>query len=290
MKIIHTLLWFLNDDERLLQKQMLMITSCLKSFEQTKDNFCIIYNQGIFTNEQLKEYLEIYNFEFVILGNGKNIGIPEARQICFKYIWKNFPEIDYISELHLDMIFPNDWYIPLIDFLEKNDDPVISPGIITSSGFLVPSDEKNSAEIVGTMDNSDYRSWINVCNRVRKNEIIRGFTHPAIHKNQVIREIGGYNTKYFKGKQGFEDDSLLVSYLYYMGTRTGWYPKSNYNSIVYHAAGFQRLDLDDFQQDVLQNLNGLIKMYGMIGIEQLMNLHNKCRKKDFENILNNYHS
>lgn len=36
------------------------------------------------------------------------------------------------------MIFLKNWYTPLIDFLSKLDEPMVSPGILTISGEIQP--------------------------------------------------------------------------------------------------------------------------------------------------------
>jgi adhesin HecA-like repeat protein len=78
--------------------------------------------------------------------------------------------------------------------------------------------------------------------------------------------------------QCFEDDSLLLSYFYYYGTRTKWYPKINYNSVAYHAIAGQRLSLHD---SMLVNYNGLVKQYGAMGLKCLSELRNSQWHKNY---------
>ena len=105
---------------------------------------------------------------------------------------------------------------------------------------------------------------------LKQDTIIRGFTHPCIHNLNILKEIGGLNTAFLKGKQAFEDDSLLLGYHYYYGTKTNWKPKVNYQTVVYHEIGGQRYDLND---NIMINFDGLIKQYGAMGIKRLANIH-----------------
>lgn len=271
MKLIHTLLFLLraennSEDIKLAEKN-------LKSLEKSSYKTLVLYNQGPLSNEELKDFLLQFNLDCTVIGGTGNVGISEGRQRCFQYIWDNYPDTKFISETHMDMIFTHHWEDAMIDFLNKNDDePVVSAGIIDKNGVLPFLD--NAARKIPN-DPEEYDSFLS---GLRCDRVVHGFTHPCIHKADIIKEIGGYDTRFLKGKQCFEDDSLLLGYYYYYGTKADWHPKVNYNSVVYHAVALQRLDLHD---SIMPNLNGLIRQYGAMGIKSLSHLHKSAWHKRF---------
>lgn len=249
-----------------------MADHCLKSLSNSSFKSVVIYNQGYLSNNKLNQLFKNYDLDCTIIGDGKNIGIVAARQRSFEYIWNNFHDAEYVSELHLDMVFPTGWEDNLIDYLSQNDEPVISAGIIDKTGqcHLLPEQQVSIPSQLSDFDN--------FLLGLRKDLIISGFTHPCIHALNVLREVGGYNLKYLRGNQCFEDDSLLLSYYLYYGTRADWRPKINYNSVVYHAVASQRLDMND---DSVYNYTGLVWQYGMMGQEYLSRLHANPPQKNF---------
>ncbi|MFP7224936.1 hypothetical protein SFC65_22485 [Priestia filamentosa] len=124
------------------------------------------------------------------------------------------------------MIFPKVWYAPLIKYLNDSDEPIISPGIMTSYGELQPIGRWVSFPLT-------IPDLLSFLEELPEERIVEGFVHPVIHKAHVLKEIGGYDTRFFKGKQGYEDDSILLGHLYYMGIRTKWRQKRYLKSWVY---------------------------------------------------------
>ncbi|ADG81825.1 hypothetical protein [Thermincola potens] len=267
--LVHTLTFLLRDENDLK-----MADKCFNSLQQTKDTCIVVYNQGYMTNSELSEYLCDYRFTFHILGCGENEGIPVARQRCMKYIWENLPQYKFVSEIHVDMIFPANWHVPLIKYLETHDEPMICPGIITQFGEIHPW-KKGTKSIDIPLEPEEI---ISLCQSLREEKLCEGFVHPVIHKIEALKKVGGYDTRLLKGKQGYEDDSLLLGYRYYMGTRTGWKPKCYLASYVYHASMAQRTTLQNITEEFMINLNGLFKQYGSYGFLQLAEIHGS---KDF---------
>ena len=270
MKLIHTFLFLLrpgsnSDDVKLAEKS-------LKSLEKSSYKTLVVYNQGPWTNEELEDFLRQFKLDCIVIGEAANIGISAARQRCFKYIWDNYPDTEFISELHMDMILSTHWEDAILDFLNNNDEPMMSAGIIDKKGFMPFLDN------VARKLPSEFEEYDNFLSGLRCDKIVHGFTHPCIHKAEIIKEIGGYDTRFLKGRQSFEDDSLLLGYYYYYGTKADWHPKVNYNSVVYHAVALQRLDLHD---SIIPNLNGLIKQYGAMGLSNLSHLHKSPWHKRF---------
>ncbi len=270
MKIIHTLLFILrpnnnSEDIKLAEKN-------LKSLEKSSYKTLVVYNQGPLSNEELEVFLRQFKLDCIVIGEAVNVGISAGRQRCFQYIWDHYPDTEFISELHMDMIFTHHWEDAILDFLYNNDEPMMSVGIINKKGVL-PYLDNTPREIP-----SDFEEYDNFLSGLRCDKVVHGFTHPCIHKAEIIKEIGGYDTKFLKGKQTFEDDSLLLGYYYYYGTKADWHPKVNFNSVVYHAIAQQRLDLHD---SIIPNLNGLIKQYGAMGLKNLSHLHKSAWHKRF---------
>lgn len=273
VRIIHTLLWYINKGKE--TDELKMVRECLKSLEKTADTCIVVYNQGYQTNDEVLDFLKAFNITFYILGSGNNIGIPAARQQCFEFIWNTFPDVEYISELHVDMIFPVDWDKPLIEFLDQTDEPIVGPGIITSDGELYPSNLQQTAVKIEIPEHLS--QWVEIAPKYKEDRTIKGLTYPLIHKSEALKAIGGYDLQFLRGAQEFEDDSLLLGYLYYMGIKSNWYPKINLNSIVYHAIGYQRFNITGYQNESSKNLNGLFIMYGAMGFKHLADIHTEIR-------------
>ena len=272
MRLVHTLLFLLRENS--FQQDIELATKCLKTLEKSTYKTVVIYNQGFFTNEQLKTFLSQFDLDCIVIGDAANVGTVVVRQSCFEYIWQNLPSTEYISEIHLDMIFTYNWEDVLVDYLFNNDEPMISCGIIDINGQLAFLDSK-PFDLPDDQNNFD-----NFLSSLRQDKVVHGFTNPCIHVSKAIHAIGGYNSLFLKGKQCYEDDSILLGYYYYYGTRANWHPKVNYNSVVFHSVAGQRLGLND---SVLLNYDGLVKQYGTMGLKHLSQLHKSQWHKNFFN-------
>lgn len=266
MKLVHTLLFMLRQEQ-----DMNLILNCLKSLEYSSYHSVVVYNQGNLTTEALKLFLNNFKLDFHVIGDGTNVGTSAGRQKCFEYIWKNMPDTLYISELHLDMIFSPAWEDPLIQYLENNDEPVISCGIIDKWGTM-PFIGKTVPLPDQVMKYPEFLAGL------RYDQVIRGFTNPCIHVSEILKRTGGYNTSFLKGQQCFEDDSMLLGYYYYYGAGRNWYPKVNWNSVVYHRIAGQRLTTGGRPSE---NYAGLIKQYGIMGLKALSELHSSEWHKNY---------
>lgn len=260
-----------------LQADLHMAEMCFYTLGQSQETTIVIYNQGCLSNDEVMVLASTYGLGATVIGATANMGIPKARQSCFEYIWTHFNDATYISELHVDMKFPRNWYQPLVEYLEATDEPMVSPGIVTQFGEIQPEGIHNPSVLI-----TDVNEFINSLSQLTSDETRIGFVHPVIHKSDVLKEIGGYDNQFLTGKQGFEDDSLLLGYLYYMGTRTNWRPKCYLKSRVYHAAMGQRMTLENFNTEIQRNLDGLMKQYGAYGFKHLSQLH--CNNKFFSDI------
>ncbi|OPA73070.1 hypothetical protein BVG16_30870 [Paenibacillus selenitireducens] len=265
MKIVHTMPLLIRG-EFSYEDDLRMAKTCFESLRASEDCLVVLYNQGCLCNDDLRGILTSYGLSAVILGHGENIGIARARQTCFEYIWEHCGDVEYISEIHVDMVFPPNWHVPLVDYLASSDEPMISPGIVTMYGELQPISEE-----IAIPDNA--AALIALLGDLNREEIREGFVHPVVHKASILREIGGYDTRFLRGKQGYEDDSLLLGYLYYMGTRSNWRPKCYLKSWVYHATMAQRMSLPDKHLEFALNEEGLIRQYGAYGLKRLSIIH-----------------
>lgn len=253
MELIHTLLFFIR--EKSLEHDLDMIGRCLKSLEKSTYTTVVVFNQGCLSNEELSEYLKIFSLNCIVIGNAENKGTVVGRQSCFEYVYRHFPEAVFVSELHPDMIFASNWEDALLDYLKNNDDePMVGCGIVSDPVIL------------GLYPHGvDY-----YLSQFKSDRIEQGLTIPCIHKIEVLKAVEGYDSRFLTGMQAFEDDSLLVGYHYYYGTRINWVPKINYNSVVYHAVAGQRFGLND---NLYANYDGLVRQYGAKGIQVLANIH-----------------
>ncbi len=262
MKLIHTLLFMIRENH--LDEDLALADQCLRSLEKGSYKTVVIYNQGFWKREILEGFLKAYDLNCIVIGDGFNTGTVIGRQGCFNYIFKQYPDTQFVSEIHLDMILTTHWEDPLVTYLEENDEPLVSCGIVDQGGNLsflqklvepLPKDK----DLI-----DDYLSGL------KQDSVVHGFTNPCIHKVEVLKATGGYNQRFLTGKQAFEDDSMLLGYYYYYGTRVNWKPKVNYNSVVYHAVAGQRLGMGD---SVMVNYSGLVKQYGAMGLKHLSELH-----------------
>ncbi len=269
MRLIHTLLLLCRETNR--AQDLAMVETCLKSLEQSTYKTVVVYNQGCLSNDELQAYLKNFALRFYIIGEGANTGTTIGRQACFRYIWENFSETEYISEIHPDMIFPSHWEDAPVAYLASHDEPMVSCGIVDHTGnmpFL------NKAVTLPASPDA-YGDFLET---LREDTIRRGFTVPCIHVSPILRETGGYDPAFLKGKQCFEDDSMLLGYYYYYGTRADWHPKVCYGSVVYHAVAGQRMNLDG---NIVDNFNGLLRQYGAVGLKHLSTLHTSEWHKRF---------
>ncbi|MFZ2538058.1 MAG: hypothetical protein WAX04_04080, partial [Oscillospiraceae bacterium] len=181
-----------------------------------------------------------------------------------EYIWENYPDTEFISEIHIDMIFTNNWEDALVSYLENNDQPMISCGIVDPTGV------RHFLDVPAVKLPSNIECFNEYLKTLKVDKVVHGFTNPCIHISKILKQVGGYDAHFLTGKQAFEDDSMLLGYYYYYGTRINWKPYVNYNSIVYHVTAGQRMSLCD---NVNINYNGLIKQYGAMGIKHLSEFH-----------------
>lgn len=262
--LIHTLPLLLRQEE--LVEDLAMLEACLSTLALSPQRSVIIYNQGCLTNEELQQLISEWGVEAHILGDGQNIGIAPARQVCFEYIWRELPQTVWISEIHVDMIFPAHWYAPLLSYLEASGEPMVSPGIVMASGEMQPLGGKTTVQ-------TTTEGWLELLATLPRDEVVHGYSHPVIHRNEDLRAISGYDIRLLKGKQGYEDDSLLVAYSYYIGTRQRWRPRVCLQSWVYHATLAQRMSIADKHIDFARNELGLVAKYGIEGLRELARLH-----------------
>ena len=267
MKIAFSLPVFIRDDYK--ASDLKLLYNCISTLGLSDEALLVIYNQGYFSNNELKSLMKTLKINCDILGDGTNVGIPIARQKTFEYIWSTYPTIEYIGELHLDMIFYNKWYEPLMDFLNTHpNEPMISPGLIDANGFYV-IDRNIQYTLPKTLPE--------ICDLLQsvKNDIVHEWlVHPAIHKSQCLKDIGGIDLRFFKGKQGYEDYSILIGYHNYIGSKNNWKPKLYGMSTVYHAYCQQRWTVKDVQKDIWINEEGLFNQYGAYGFKYLSEMLN----------------
>jgi hypothetical protein len=266
MSLVHTLLFMVRQEQ-----DMMFAVNCLKSLENSTYRTVVIYNQGNWSNDMLKSFLVHFKLDCHIIGDGMNVGTTVGRQRCFEYIWENMPDTLYISELHLDMLFPPNWENALVRYLESSDEPLIGCGIVDKNGMM-PFLNKNVTLPDTTAQYADFLVGL------RTDSVVHGFTNPCVHVSEILKKTGGYNTNFLKGRQCFEDDSMLLGYYYYYGTKHGWYPKVNYNSVVYHEVAGQRMTTGGSTGD---NYAGLVKQYGVMGLKALSELHCSAWHRSF---------
>ncbi|CAI6085456.1 class I SAM-dependent methyltransferase [Cohnella sp. JJ-181] len=277
MEVIHTLPLLIRSDCR--QADMAMAIECLMSLARSKDHHVVIYNQGSLSFEEVESLVYQSGVSADILGTGNNEGIAKARQACFDFIGCRYPDVPFISEIHVDMLFPPNWYSPLVAFLISSDEPIVTPGILTASGELQPLGER-----IELPDASE--AILKLLEHLPRDGLQPGFVHPVLHRAKLLREIGGYDVRFLQGKQGYEDDSLLLGYAYYMGTRNRWRPKCCLSSWVYHATLSQRMSLSNLSEEFLLNEEGLARQYGSYGFRQLSSLHGD--QNDFLSLYTKY--
>lgn len=261
--------FFINKSKENYNIELEMAKQCIESLERCEYTDLIFYNQGGFSNKELMEFLMNFNIKFKIIGEGTNDGIPIARYSMLKYINENYKNAKYVAEIHLDMLFTPTWDKPLIKFLEESDEPMISPRIISLHDNVYTVTGKAGA----IKFPKSLAERIKVMESYIQDYVGEGFVHPVIHKLEALNSINAYDIGFLTGKQGYEDDSILLGYNYYMGTRNNWRPKICFKSCVYHKIFGQRLKLENLGIEFGKNLNGLKIQYGAYGQKELMRIH-----------------
>lgn len=283
MDIIYMLPFFLNTDGSDFIFDLKMSDDFFKSLEKCDHKLILIYNQGCFSNEELGYYLSKFNIKHKIIGNGINDGITFSRYSMINYIEENHSDTKYVAEVHLDMIFTPNWEKPLIGFLERTKEPIVSPRIVyyLDNEYKVTG-EKESVNFPEVLDDK-----IKFMESLCDNKVDYGFVHPAIHRFKALKKINAYDVRFLTGKQGYEDDSIVLGYNYYMGTKENWVPKIYYKSCVYHKTIGQRSKVEDFNRDFEKNLLGLRSQYGAYGQKELSRIYsnNDSFKINFEEMI-----
>ncbi|MEW6172545.1 MAG: hypothetical protein AB1510_05680 [Bacillota bacterium] len=263
-EVVHTLACLIRN-----QEDMALADKCFESLARSCPNdLFVLYNQGSLSNDELAAYLARFNLQAEILGEGRGVGHPRGKKACFDHIWARHQDAKFISEIHLDMIFPPGWTEALIDFLQTHDEePLVCPGILTAQGELHP--ERRGESVLSNIPVDNLERMNHLLLGLTNNNVLEGWVHPVIHRAEVLKAVGGYDTRFLKGTQGYEDDSLLVGIRYYLGTRRNWKPKCCMQVRVYHATLFQRVTMPDINEAFQLNLRGLIYQYGVKGLMEL---------------------
>lgn len=270
-EIAHTMPVLIRNDE-----DMAMLRECLDSLKGSMDHF-VFYNQGGLSNYDLSSLIDAYLKDFTVLGKGTNDGIPFARQSCFQYIWVNLPAMQYITEIHPDMLFPKDWPQKLVEFLEDNkEEPCISPGILTKEGQWHP----HGKGIFGAQIPSRTDELVDLLVEKQEEKVVEGFVHPVMHRASCLKKAGGYIVEDLPGMQGYEDDYLLLSYYHRLRLPENWKPKALLSIYVFHRTMAQRADFSNMEEESNKNLQGLLKRFGTQGIMDLQHIHSVKKKEN----------
>ncbi|WP_093796630.1 class I SAM-dependent methyltransferase [Sporomusa acidovorans] len=270
MNCVCMLPFFINKNEALFESEMKMAHDCLKSLAYSQDLKLVIYNQGSLTNQELNEYLQNFDLDYDIIGDEINVGITMARYRSLQYIYQKYCAVNYIAEIHVDMIFSPNWHKPLIDCLESSEEPLISPRILSLKNNTY--EFFDNAESVSSLPDT-VEEVMALLQNSAKDGIIEGFVHPVIHKVSILKNIPVYDVGFLTGKQNFEDDSLLLGYSYYLGTAKRWKPKCCLHSCVFHKVVGQRSQLPNIREEWQRNFQGLFTQYGAYGLKELSRIH-----------------
>ncbi len=260
--------FFIN--KNLFENDIIMAQACLKSLTYSQNLKVVIYNQGDLTNQELHEYMKNFDLDYDIIGDGVNVGIAMARYRLLQYIYQKYNAVKYIAEIHLDMIFPVNWHNPLIEYLENSEEPLIAPRLLTAtaSGYTFCDGSEPINSLPDTIE-----ATMELLQKSTKDIIIEGFVHPVIHKANILKNIPAYDVGFLTGKQGYEDDSLLLGYSYYFGLAKKWKPKRCWRSCVFHKTMAQRFSLPNLSEEWQRNFQGLFTQYGAYGLKELVRIH-----------------
>lgn len=286
MKIAYSIPAFIRSEEEYKKLDLKMISNVLYSAEGDDDVIFIFYNQGCLSNDELDGLIQNFNIRYEIIGEGKNVGIPKARQEVFEYVWENYSDIPYQVELHLDMILYNKWYLPITDYLDTHEDePCMAPAIINGFGGYTMGGNDNVK-----IDGKTLEEAIDFLSKIKVDDIVRGFFHPIVHNSRILKEVGGIDLRFLKGNQGFEDYAILISYYNYIGSKKKWYPKANGNTTVFHNLVTQRGTVGGVMESIAINEEGLYRQFGANGFKVLSEMldDNEYTGKIYANRVNNF--
>jgi hypothetical protein len=250
-----------------------MARACLRSLAAAEPGaLLVLCNQGYLDTAAWQAELAPLALDVVIVGDGTNLGIAAGRDRCFRWLWAHAPNCDFVSEIHLDMLFPPQWTAPLVAWLEAHPaEPMVCAGILTATGELHP--EGRPVAALPQPFWHDVAAVQALLAASRRDEVMAGFVHPVVHRASELRAVGGYDTRFLRGHQGYEDDSLLLGYRLRVGLRHDWRPRCWLGSRVFHATLAQRMSLPGAGAAFTTNLHGLLAQYGVAGLEQLSLLY-----------------
>lgn len=263
MKRAFSLPILLRTDPKIFPFDLSLLNNCLNTLKIEDDSVLIVYNQGPLSKDIIEGILKPLKINYEIIGGGINVGIPVARQKVFEYVWEHYPEVEYQCEIHVDMIFPKSWYEVVEKKMDELEEPMLSPAIINSfSSYSMNKEEK--IELPQTVE-----AMIKLIEGKKDERIIDGLVHPAIHNSYLLKQIGGIDLRFFKGKQGYEDYSMLIGYHNYIGTKHMWKPKIYGGATVFHGVAQQRWTIENPHVEITLNQEGLYNQYGAYGIKAL---------------------
>lgn len=245
-----------------------MANACLASLATAEPGArLVVCNQGYLPTPELHTWLAAFALDVVVVGSGHNVGIAAGRSACFQWLWQHEPPT-YVSEIHLDMLFAPGWATELAAFLDAHpDEPLVAPGILMANGELAPDQHRVASLPTAWWDQAD--AIVASLPQWRESRTVQAFVHPVLHRSADLRAIGGYDTRFLRGLQGYEDDSLLLGHRLRLGLARDWRPQCWLGARVFHATLAQRMTVGDLAQAVVVNLNGLLAQYGVLGLEQL---------------------
>lgn len=272
-RIVHTLPCLLRGPHDLP-----MATACLASLAAAEPAArLVLCNQGYLDNRRLGDWLRQFRLDTTIVGDGSNVGIAAGRSTCFQWIWANLPTTTYVSEIHLDMLFPFAWSERLASWLAAHpDEPLVCPGILSNAAILAPEEVQLPA-----LPQPWWEHTAAIAALLRQHERdaeIAGFVHPVLHRASELRASGAYDTRFLRGHQGYEDDSLLLAHRLRIGLKHDWRPRSWLGVRVFHQTLAQRAGLPGALGAATRNFQGLLSWYGALGLEQLARLYPQSRE------------
>lgn len=160
------------------------------------------------------------------------LGIIFSRNYTFYRILAE-QKVDYMLELHNDMIFPEVWLEPLVTFMENNlEYAVISPNIFNST----------SVKFENVTESDFKRKTIGITKYIAN--------HPDLIRMKYLDQIGYYNENLIG--QNWEEVELWYRFSK-LGYGIGIHPKS----VVYHEKAVTRLELTKFMEDKYKDAGGV---------------------------------
>ncbi len=206
-----------------------------KSDRNLEVEIVVVDNASTDDSRAYLEQLTVKSYQLKAIFNNRNLGFTGGNNAGIKYALKN--KADYVMVLNNDVIVKNPFWLPMVDYLEKNPNVgVIGPKIYFAPGFEFHQDRYSKEEqgrviwyAGGKID------WQNIyCSHRGVDEVDKGQYDQVdetdfvsgcclLSSKKVWQKVGLFDDKYFL----YYEDSDFSQRVKKSGWQTVYFPRSH---------------------------------------------------------------